>query len=191
MKIIKILLGLIILIFISFNVNAFGVATPFAANEDVYVPAGESKEFVFSIQNGAAAIEDVNAKVEILEGSNIAEIINKQYIYLIPAGGEKSFNLKINIPENAKEDDKFSVKLSVKAITPNEAGAINMGYGVITGFNVITIPPVKPEIPTGSVVKEKGEVNYNNFLTALVVVVIAGIIIFLMRRKESRIKKKK
>ncbi len=187
---INILLGFLILILISCNVNAFGIATPFASNEDVYIPIGESKEFVFSIQNGAGAIEDVNAKIEILDGKEIAEIINQQDSYLIPAGGEKSITVRIKVPESATENDKWNIRISAKAITPNKEGAVGIGYGVITGFNVVTKEPVKPEIPTGEVVKEKGELNYNNFLLALVIIVIIGIIIFLMKRKKE-VKKKK
>ena len=188
MKIIKILLGVLILIFLINNVSAFGVASPFASDSPVVVAPGESKELVFSIQNGAGAVEDINAKVEILDGKDIAKIIGNN-VYLVPAGGEVPAKIRVNVPKSATKDDKWTVKISVKTIAPNEAGAMNIGHGIITGFDVLTVPLTKPEIPTGSVVKEN--LGYNNFLVTLILVVIVGVITYLIQKgNKPKLKKK-
>lgn len=171
---------LLVLIFVSYNVNAFGVVTP---TNPTVVSIGETKDLSLSIQNGAGATEDVIAKIEILEGSEIIKLEKEEY--LIPANKEITAKLKIIIPKDAKIGDKWGVKLSFKATPSSKNGMVNMGQGVTINFDVLTQQPIQ-EIPTGGAIRE---INFSNAKIAITVIIIATIIFFLLRRKKS-IKKK-
>lgn len=179
MKIIKILLGLLILIFVINNAGAFGVATPFAGNS-VYIPAGETKDLAFIIQNGAGATEEVIAKIEVLEGNEIIKSIDKEE-YLVPAEGEVSATIKIATPRKAIPDDKWNVKLYFKATSPSKEGKVNIGQGVVISFDVIA--EERTEMPTGQITKE---IPKTNIYIAIGIIIIVTIIYLLTRKKNKK-----
>ena len=181
MKYSKIILGLIVLIYLISNANAFGVVNP--ANP-VVVSIGQTKDIDLLIQNGAGATEDVITKIEILEGNNIVQLEKEEY--LVPANKEVNAKLRINVPRDAKIGDKWNVKLSFKATPEGKEGMVSMGYGVVINFDVLTQQPAA-EIPTGQITRE---VSKTNIYTAIAVIIIATILFFLLKRKKS-IKKKK
>ena len=172
---------LLILIFVSYNVNAFGVVNP---TSPIVVSAGQTKNIDLLIQNGAGATEDVITKIEILEGSSIVQLEKEEY--LVPANKEIIAKLKIIIPRDAKPDDKWNVKLSFKATSSNKQGMVNMGQGVVINFDVVTAQS-NTEMPTGGAIKE---INFYNAKIAIGIIIIATIIFFLLKRKKG-IKKKK
>ncbi len=172
---------LLVLIFVSYNVNAFGVVNP--ANP-VVVSIGETKDIDLLIQNGAGATEEVITKIEILEGNNIVQLEKEEY--LVPANKEVNAKLKIIIPKDAKIGDKWNVKLSFKATPKGKEGMVSMGYGVIINFDVLTQQPAA-ETPTGQITRE---VSKTNIYTAIGVIIIATIIFLLLRKKKITKKKK-
>lgn len=185
MKILKILMGLIILIFISFNANAFGVAAPFAGDNPVVVLPGETKELDFLIQNGAGATEAVNTKVDVISGSEIVEIDKREYN--VPINGEVVAKIRVKVPEYASESDKWSVILQFKTTNPGKSGVVGVGYGVTTQFNVVTKEPITVETESGKIVEGA---NYTNFLFSIIFVVIVVIIIYLIEKRGKGKRKK-
>ena len=182
MKLSKIILMLLVLIFVSYDVNAFGVVAP---NSPIVVSIGETKDLSLSIQNGAGATEDVITKIEVLEGSEIIQLDQEEY--LVPANGEITAKLKIIIPRDANIDGKWNVKLSFKATPKGKEGMVSMGYGVIINFDVLAQQPT--ETPTGKVTKEI--LGYNTNVILAVLIIIATLIILYILERKKKTKKKK
>ena len=176
------LIGILVLVLISSNAYSFGATQP----GTVFVPVGESKVIDFSVQNGGGATEDVIATLSVVTGADIVEFIEDN-AYMVPAGGETTAKIKINVPRNANPDDKWNVKLSFRA-KPVESsvlsGMVALSNGVDIRFDVVASEPVvEPPsiIPTAEVVREVS----SNGVIALVVIIIAAIIIYLITRKKK------
>ena len=184
----KIILIFVVFILSNFSVLGFGATQP----GTVFVPIGESKIVDFSVQNGGGATEDVIATLSVVTGEDIVELIENNE-YLIPAGGETTAKVKINVPSNANPDNTWDVKLSFRAkpVEPSSpSGMVALGYGVDVRFGVVASEPVKetPPIPTAQATRE---VNYNG-VYVVVIAVIAIIIYFLTRKKKTtRVARKK
>lgn len=190
-NLIKNLFGMLIfLILISISVNAvgFGVTQPGA----VVIAPGESKIVDFLIQTGAGDKEDVTATLEIVRGKEIIELIENNE-YLVPASGETKASIKINMPKDAKPDDKWKIELSFKAkpITQTkEEKMVGLGYGVNINFDVMVSEPEKvSNLPTGEAVREIK--TYNNLIIAIVVILVIGIVAYFLWKKKKPISKKK
>ena len=189
---IKNLLILIVILINSFSVLGFGATQP----NTVVIAPGESQIVEFSVQNGGGAVDDVNAVLEIQEGQDIIELIEDNK-YFIEAGGETTAKIKINIPKNANEDDKWNVRISFKA-TPvkgtEELSMVDLGYGVLIKFDVVAKELVKTEIPTGSAVRDVSSSSMYFFIILIIIIAVLYILNkkgLLLRRKKENIKVEK
>lgn len=183
----KYLIGFFILILVSVNVYSFGATQP----GTVFVPVGESKIVEFSVQNGGGATEDVIATLGVITGEEIVEFVEDN-AYLIPAGGETTAKIKVNVPRNANLNDLWNVKLSFRAEPVKSStlsGMVALSNGVDIKFDVVASEPVVEEIApfvgTGEVTKE---VSYNPIYVVAIIAAIAIIIYFLTRKKKIAIK---
>ena len=107
-----IFLGILIL-FSSFVV-AFAVSMPSLPIDNeghrvLYLLPGEEESMTFVVQNGGGATSEVNVKAEIVESSEVIEIIDSSNIYTIPADGRSDVNTKISVPNEAQIGDKYNV----------------------------------------------------------------------------------
>ena len=173
------------LLSISVNGSGFGVTQP----GTLVIPAGESKIVDFSVQTGAGDTQNVMAKLEVLNGEEIVELIENPE-YFVPASGQTIAKIKINIPKSAQPDDSWRVELAFKA-KPTEAvstGMVTLGQGIKIGFNVVASEPVVQETPTGQVTRE---VSYNPTYVIIALIIIALIVYLVTRKKTSKGKKKK
>ena len=187
-KIFNIIIAIILLPIIAINVNAFGFGV--TQPSTIFISPGESKIVEFSVQTGSGDIEDVMAKLDIVNGNELIEIIEDTE-YFVPASGETKAKIKLNMPKDANPKDQFHITLSFKAnpIREEQGKMVSLGYGVDINFDVFASEPeFSPPIPTGQVTKE---INYNSIIGPIVVIVIAAIATFLIARRKPKNKAKK
>lgn len=177
------IVSVFMLLSISVNGLGFGVTQP----GTLIIPAGESQIVEFSVQTGAGDTQDVTAKLEVLNGEEVVELIESPE-YFVPASGQTIAKIKINIPKSAQPDDSWRVELAFKAkpIESISTGMVTLGQGIKIGFDVVASEPVTPEIPTGQVTKE---VSYNPIYVIIALIVIALVIYLIARKKKSKRKK--
>ncbi len=179
------LLGIIILL--SINVYAFGVSTSYWPENPLVLEPGESRDVYFTLQNGAGATEDVIAKVELINGKDITQLLDKDDSYLVPAGGSVRVNLRVTIPDNAKVGDTYTVGISATSTPSKVRGPVLFGSGVDATFPILIQKhePV-PITPTAEAVKEvKKEYNLLSLVGMLLVIAIVIFIFYKLHYKKS------
>ena len=123
---------------ISFNVNAFGVSSPYWDENPLLMYAGETKDVVMSLQNMVGG-EDMTVNADLDSGKEIAVLTDINTVYQVPIGNSNTpVKLKITIPEDAKPGQEWQVGLSFKTNAPN-AGGVGISSGVSKGFKVKVI----------------------------------------------------
>jgi len=173
-KIMKIILPIFLIVILISLVNAFGVSSPYWEGNPLTMAAGETKTVNLNLQNMVGE-EDVNVKVEIKEGLEIASL--KEDIYTVKSKTSDTFvPLKIKIPREA-ENTSYKLVAEVRTVTPGgEGGAVMLGTGMTVAFDVLV----------------SGKVESNKFIIIIGACIILAIIIFIIiiLRKKFRKKKK-
>jgi len=176
-------------IFVSFNVNAFGFGV--TQPETIVIGPGENRIVDFSVQTGAGDTQDIIAILTVFEGKDIVELIENNE-YFVPGGGETTAKIKINIPSNAKINDKFKVGLLFKT-KPADASAsqgnIALGQGLKISFDVLVSEPKKETPPlTGSATRKIG---YNSSIAGVIIIAIGILIYLLINRRKGKKRNRK
>jgi len=158
------------------NVKAFAVTPPY---RPVLIFPGNTTEVGIGLQN-MVGDEDITLVAEIIEGDDIAEIIDESNEYFVPFGskGEVIDHIRITIPADDPVGKNYTVGLTLTTVTPGEAGAVAMGSSIGTEFSVVVASPTAPA----------GEEKAFQYIIWLWLVVIV-IIIWLLIRKKSKTKK--
>lgn len=107
------------------------------------------EDFKVVLQTGTE--DPVNIKVEILEGSDVIELIDSNDIFLVSPGEKIPVQFRIVSPPGAEIGDSFYVRLGFRSSEVG-VGALAFGTAVEQRFNVLLV-----EIPieTSEVEKEK------------------------------------
>lgn len=171
-KIMKIISPIFLVLILIGLVYGFGVSSPYWKDNPLTMAAGETKTINFNLQN-MVGDEDVNVKVELKEGSEIASL--GKDTYTVKTGTSDTFvPLEIKIPRKDAEDT-YNIVIEVKTITSGGEGTVTLGTGMTTSFDVLI---------SGEV-----EADYTNFI--LIGVSILAIIIFVIILLKKFKKKKK
>jgi hypothetical protein len=138
-------LAMLVLLGISF-VSAFSVSSPYMENKTLnLVPDSKITDLQFVLQNGGGATENVSIKVNILEGSEIASLLEESGIYTVSPGEKIPVNLRINIPENSKVGDIYNIRLEFITISSGQSGEFGFGTGQEQSFKVVISKEIVPE----------------------------------------------
>ena len=165
-------------------VNAFGVAEPMSQ----HMYPGETRIVKMNMQNRAGATEDVTARMEITEGSEIASLEKTDYV--VPAGGAIDALVTVSIPEDTPIGTGYVVVTKTRTINPGTAGGVAMGIGITAGFGVgvgekpVTPPPevVPPELPAEKPVLIP-------IIVAVIIIVIIFVIAIILKKRKKRARK--
>ena len=175
-KINKIILSVIALVILSFNVNAFGVSSPYWDDNPLYVQPGEIKEFKMILQN-MVGDEDLTMIGELNSGNEIATITDPSTTYNVPLGSNNiPVNIKITIPQDAKPKQEWQVGVSFKTVTPN-TGGVSIGGAIDKGFKVIVSEP--PKVSAEVSKTEQGENKFTGFIILIIILII---LIFIIKK---------
>ena len=116
---------------------------------------GESIDTVLILQN-MDGTEDVRLKAELVAGGNIATLADEELEYLVPLGRKDiNVNLKITIPEDAVQGERYAVGVSFKE-TPKEGEGEMLGTTAMITKN---IPVQKVNQPSVNY-SPQTEINY-------------------------------
>ena len=173
-------------IFLAGFADSFGIGSEYWKGNPLYISAGETKTVYLTLQN-MVGTEDVTVKTELKEGAEIASIdSNKEYF--VKAGTQDTkFPVTINIPENTPLDASYVVTISFRTITPGNTGAVVIGTGIDTSFDVLVVPFVPVET-TGEGVLGGNTFDEGNLLTivVLIILIILIIIVIIIYKKRKR-----
>ncbi|MEM4230256.1 MAG: hypothetical protein QXF25_00015 [Candidatus Pacearchaeota archaeon] len=150
-------------------VSAFGVSSPYWEGNPLKIARGETRTIELTLQNIANAVEDIKAELKVVEGAEIASLEKESYI--IKANSAEKAILSINVPSNAQPGKVYKVKIETKTITPGITGAVSMGTGIKTSFDVI--------------VEEREKEKSNFWIYIVLGVIVLVMIIYLTARKRK------
>ena len=171
-----------IFILLTSNILAFAVSSTYYENYPMYLPAGETQDVQMTLQN-LASTEDVNVRASIIEGDGIIEITDSSNEYLIPAGEKTLVNLKVTIPNNAKLQDVYDIKIQFTSIIISESGTAGLASGIDKEFNVI--------VGAGAVEKKIKFFVFKKILIGIGIILVIILIFWRFKRRKSSNKKKK
>ena len=132
-KVAKILLFLVLTLFVD-SVFAFAVSSAYYENNPLYLQVGKSMDGKFILQNNAGS-EDVNVKVEIIDGKNIIQLEGSTFV--IPKGGRVDVPYKVVVPSGAKPADKFFITVDFTTVNIKPNNPVALGSSIRTGFTLI------------------------------------------------------
>jgi len=127
----RIILILGILIILTSPVLGFGVTDWLTG--PINVAPGGSQEVVFELQN-MLGNEDIIAKAQIKEGSDIASIKGGNEID-VPFGVKKNIHVLVEIPKNYNEGE-YSVSIQFLTSSKQEDGPVQFNTGITKNFGV-------------------------------------------------------
>ena len=179
-----IILSMFLLITLSFNVNAFGVSSPYWDDNPLYMHPGETKDVVMVLQNMVGG-ENIKMTAELNSGKEIAMLTDQSTTYNVPLGSNNvPVHLKITVPSNAKPKQEWQVGVSFKTIAEN-TGGVSIGGAVDKGFKVII---AQPKISTQA--PKETKITQNSFGFIILVVILVTLILtlkhFNKKKEESK-----
>jgi len=178
---IYILLAMLLILGISF-VSAFSVSSPYMENQTLNLAQNsKTTDLQFVLQNGGGATENVNIRVEILGGSEIANLTDESNIYTVIPGEKVPVNLRITLPKGVARGDIYNVKLGFTTVSVGQNGEFGFGTGQEQNFKVLVGEKIVPEK------------QYNSTYLFLIIgiLLVALIIVALMIRRKNKIHSKK
>ena len=172
------------------NVNAAGVSSPFWDENPMYVQPGEVREFRYLLQN-MVGDSNIKVKAELEPGTEIMEFIDENTIYDVPLGkSDIPVNMKIVVPENAKDGDSWQVGVKFTTITEAKEGAVSIGIAYSKGFKVVVGDKASPGskvVISGTTTKPVLSNEALGFLALVVILVILALIVKYVHKKRKLI----
>ena len=167
-------------------INAFGATAPYWEDRPLIMTPGETKSFPIILQNMVGE-KDITLKAEITSGKEIASLIDSNLNYKVPFERKDiEANLKIEIPEKAKNNQEYEVKILFKQ-TSTEEGMLKITGGVTSSFPVIVKEiSENPEIKTKS--SSAKIILTLSILVIIIAIIIITIILITTIRKNKNLK---
>jgi uncharacterized membrane protein len=176
-------LAMLIILGISF-VSAFSVSYPYMENKTLNIPLNSKvTDLEFVLQNGGGATENVNIRVNILEGSEIINITNEDNVYAVSPGDKIPVNLRITLPDDAMVGSTYNIHLEFTTVSLGSSGEFSIGTGQEQDFKVVV---------GNKFVAEKTPFVFSKVLVWLIIGILLLILIiamFLSRKKKKNYKK--
>jgi len=170
---------LVSLIFASSLVNAFGASSPYFNNNPLILSPGESKDIEIYLQN-MVGDKDITLQAEILLGKEIASFLDTSPNYLISFGKKDiKANLKITIPKEAKDGDKYTISINFKEKKSEKQELLQITGGVTTSFPIIIKELQKSP-------KETSTKTFFYLIISTLILSIIIVIVLLIKSVKSR-----
>ncbi|MEM4703050.1 MAG: hypothetical protein QXP53_01010 [Candidatus Pacearchaeota archaeon] len=169
------------------NVSAFGITSPYWKERPLELAPGEIATVTLQLQN-MVGNENLRVRAEIINGTEIAEIIDPNKEYYVPLGVKNvTVNIRIIIPTSAPEGKEYTIGVAFTTIKPSRTGGVEVGTSIEKYFPVIIKTPTQP-----APVQEKKFPTLLIVVITIVIIVIIFIIWLLTRKKkETRREEKK
>ena len=186
-KIIKIMFGMFLIAMLSLSyVNSFGIAVSYWDDNPLRLEPGDSADVSFRLQNTAGEDEDIMLKAELVEGGEIAMIIDDSTEYFVPARSENvRTNIRISIPENIPLGTRYKVAVAYTKIVEDEGKMVQIAAKIVQNIPVVvgeeTVLAEEPQLA-----QEKEISNVQIILGVIVILVIIVILYFLSKKKKKK-----
>ena len=179
-------IGLVLSLFLLVSVvSAFGVTTFYWEGKELEISPGETKETYLLLQNLAGG-RDMTLKAEVIEGGEIASLVEPDKTYFVPLGVSGiEVPIKLYVPEGANLGDIDIVRVTFKEVLEGEGGMVRMSGAVTSTFPVIVKSP-------SEITEEEPAVSsgFNSIgLLLILVLIVAGIIVVyvtLIKKKRQQ-----
>jgi hypothetical protein len=167
------------------NVLAFAVSSQYWEENPLRIGSGETQKSFIVLQNMAGS-ETINARVTVLEGSEIVTLDNPDKIYEIPVGQTVNVDYTVIIPSTSvtgqatspiSTGGTYNLIFDVTTVNPQGAGTFSFGSGMQKVIPVlITIPIIEKEVAPWL---------YYLIVGLLVVIIIVVVILIVRKRKKK------
>jgi len=175
---------LVMLSFISFG-SAFGIAVSYwDPDNPLRLEPGDSADISFRLQNIGG--EDLTLRAELVEGGEIATIIDESLEYFVPAGSEGvKTNIRIRIPEGTPLGTRYKVAVDYIQIADDEGEMVQVAAKIVQNIPVVVgTETLVLEEPQFASAKEGISPSMWIVLGVLVALVIAAILYFRKKKKK-------
>ncbi len=189
MKYNTIVSSIIILFLLGINVNALGVSTVNSVTIPLQVYPGQTTTTDMYISNEEA--QEVTVKGTVIEGAEIASIVNPKDTYVIsPMNGDINKNrynvqLKVQIPSNAEVGKEYTIKVNFEQVNVAGNGMITMGAGITRIIPVKVIP--KEVVATPVQVTTSNTQQKFPVAIVLIVLVIVGVVAYFVWKNKKKV----
>ncbi len=175
------LLGVLFLI----PVSAFGISTPYMKEVEgvrIYEAYQNNVEdFIIVLQSGTE--EPMNVQIEIIEGSEVIELMEENNLFLVNPGEKVPVQFRIVSPPGAQIGDKYSVRVSFSSSEVGE-GALAFSTSIEKSFDVLLV-----ELPiftkTSEPEDQRSKVVLIIFIAIIVLLVFLIILIKVKKTKKQ------
>ena len=158
--------------------TAFGVTPIYWKDRPLIMSPGETKVVQIILQNMVGE-RDVTLKAELIQGKEIAELIDKKE-YLIPLGKDDiKANLKISISKNTKNNDKYTVSISFTEIPGDKGKMLQIAGSAIATFPII-IEEREAKKQSSALL-----ISVITFITLTTLIILLITSILMIKRKEK------
>ncbi len=157
------------------TISAFAVSSKYWEENPLKINPGETQKAFIVLQN-MAGTETVNARVTILQGSEIATMDEPGKIYEIFLGEKVQVNFTVTVPLESQIGGNYSIIFDISTVNAQGAGTMGIGTGAQK-----TIPVVITEKP-----KEPLSAWVYYLIVGIIVLAILIIAIILRRKKQPR-----
>jgi hypothetical protein len=175
------LMGIMFLGFIS----AFGVSTPYMEEVNgvrtFEAYKNNAEDFQVVLQSGSD--EPLNVKVEILEGSEVIELLSDDNLFLVNPGEKVPVDFRILSPPGANIGDTFTVRLGFASSDVGE-GALAFGTAIEKEFDVLLVE--MPVYADENVEKENKAAGQAALIIFIAIVVLLILIIIVLKVKKNK-----
>ena len=166
-------------------VSAFGVSSDYWRGNPLKISAGETKTISLRLQNIIGA-EDITVRAVLVDGKEIASV--REGDYLVKLGTKDTeVPITISIPENFIEGSEHLVTVSFITVTPSGEGAITLGTGVDTSFDVLVVPFVPVVVAEELQLAPKEGRSFIVWIIAGIILLIIIIIIIIKRKRKKQV----
>ncbi len=169
------IIGIFIILLCPLIIAELGLSSDYHNENPIRVDLGDVREIITGrfINTGN---EDINLDIELVEGFEIAELLDEKIRVL--ANSKEELRIKISVPNNASRGDSYNIGIKYTEVSSEEEGMI-----VITTSNTISVPVVVEKLA-----EVKKDVIKKNIiwviLGILVIIILVVIIKFILKEKQ-------
>jgi hypothetical protein len=136
------------------------------------------EDFKVVLQTGTE--NPVNIKVEILEGSEVIELMEENTVFLVSPGEKIPVQFRIVSPPGSNVGDVFSVRLRFSSSDVGE-GALAFGTSVEQRFNVLLV-----EMPLQASLPEEQKPGRAALIIAIAIIVVLILLIIVLKVRKGQ-----
>lgn len=160
-------------------VSAFGVSSSVWRGNPLMVSPGGTKVAKLGLQN-MVGDSDVTVKAAITLGNEIASVDETEY--LVKAGTKDTeVPVVVSIPANVPVGTNYSVTVSFLTVSKDTGGAVFLGTGIDTTFDVLITAPVEGE--EAQLAPE--QISNIWWIAGGIIVILIILIIIVLKKKQK------